>query len=93
MELEELKEYLKIDGTDEDITISNLQLATEVYLKNTGITKDYTNDLYKVAIKLLVAHWYTNRDTYTDMRTAKLDFSLETIIFSLKYSQEDVVAP
>ena len=91
MELGEIKLFLRVDGTDEDDLISGLQRAAEIYLTNTGVTQDYNNELYKIAIKLLIKHWYDNRETFVDFKTTKLDFSLESIIFSLKYSQ--VVTP
>ena len=77
--------FLKIDGTDDDALIESLQMAAEIYLINSGIDKDYTNDLYKLAVKLLIIHWYENREVIG--KADKLAFSLETIIFSIKYSQ------
>lgn len=89
MELEELRIFLKIDGTDEDITIEGLQLASEEYLSNCGVTKDYTKALYKLATKLLVGHWYENRSVTG--KADKLAFSLESMIIQLKYTQTQVV--
>lgn len=91
MDLEELKLFLRVDGTDDDTTITSLQLAAETYLINAGITKNYTNDLYKLAVKLLVIHWFENRESYVNLRTAKLDFSLQTIIYSLRYTNPGVI--
>lgn len=91
MDLNELKLYLRVDGTDEDNLIGSLQLGAEVYLTNTGITKDYTNDLYTLAVRLLANHWYKNRETYVNLRTAKIDFSIECIINSLRYNQIVVI--
>ena len=85
MELAEVKTYLRVDGTDEDVLISSLQLAAEIFIVNVGVDKDYTNDLYKLAIKLLVLHWYDSREVVG--KADKLAFSLETIIFSIKYNQ------
>jgi uncharacterized phage protein (predicted DNA packaging) len=87
LELEELKRFLRVDGTDEDTDISSLQLAAEVYLANAGVVKDYANDLYTLVVKLLVTHWYENRETFINMKSTKIDFSIETILCSLKYSQ------
>ncbi|HEY5576211.1 MAG TPA: head-tail connector protein [Clostridiaceae bacterium] len=87
MELEELKLFLRVDGTEEDALISSLQLAAEVYLANAGVVKDYANDLYTLVVRLLVTHWYENRETFINMKSTKIDFSIETILCSLKYSQ------
>ncbi len=90
MNLEELKLFLRIDETEDDTFIQGLQLAAEEYLTNAGVVKDYTKELYKLAIKLLAGHWYSNREVTG--KADKLAFSLETIILQLKYTQvEEVV--
>lgn len=85
MELEELKLFLRIDGGEEDTLIQGLQLGAEEYLLNAGINKDYSKELYKLATKLLVGHWYSNREVTG--KANKLAFSLDTIILQLKYTQ------
>ena len=85
MELDEIKTFLRVDGTDEDVLIASLQLAAEIFITNTGVIKDYANDLYGLAVKLLTLHWYDNREVVG--KADKLAFSLETIIFSIKYNQ------
>ena len=52
-------------------------------LQNAGIKKDYQNELYNLAIKLLVIHWYENREIVGSAN--KLAFSLENIITQLQY--------
>lgn len=89
MNLDEIKEYLRIDNDNEDILLESLILASEKYLENTGVKKNYTNDLYKLAIKLLVSHWYENRQVeQIGGHVTKMSFSLETMIIQLKYSGE-----
>lgn len=61
MELEELKLYIRADDDIEDDLIRGLQIAAEEYLINADIAKNYTSELYKLAIKMLVNHWYDNR--------------------------------
>lgn len=89
MEIEELKLFLRIDGAEEDALIQGLQLASEEYLLNAGITKDYSKKLYKLAIKLLVGHWYENRNIVG--KADKIAFSLDSIILQLKYTQVVVI--
>ena len=91
MNLEELKIYLKADETDDDELISSLQVGAETYLVNAGIAVDYSNELYKLAIKMLVIHWYGNRINFAIGKVEKIAFTLDSIITSLKYNQ--VVAP
>lgn len=92
MNLQDLKLFLKIDDGEEDTLIQGLQLAAEEYLTNAGISKDYTKELYKLAIKILVSHWYENRLVETiGKNVSKVAFSLDTIIIQLKYSQGDAI--
>ena len=91
MELDEIKVYLRVDGTDEDGLIGSLQVAAEVFLANADVTVDYTNELYKLAIRLLIIHWYDNREVVGSVD--KLAFSLESIIPSIRYNQAAVAAP
>ena len=91
MELEELKLYCRIDGTEEDTLLTEIQESAEVYLSNAGILEDYINPLYGRAVKLLAKHWYDNRELYVDLKVAKVEYSLDSIIFSLKYNQPAVV--
>lgn len=81
--LEEVKEYLKVDGTDEDTEILGLIDAAEAYLTNAGVTKDETNELYKLAVKMLVVNWHENRQPIG--KVDKLAFGLDSIITQLKY--------
>lgn len=91
MELDELKLYLRASGTEEDQLITGLQLSAEEYLKNAGVNIDYTRELYKLAIKILVSHWYENRAVQSEKSISKMSFSLDSIIFSLKYTQSTEV--
>ena len=92
MNLEDLKLFLRIDDYEEDNLIQALQLSAEEYLTNAGINKDYSKELYKLAIKILVSHWYENRSVETiGKNITKIAFSLDTILIQLKYSQGDVI--
>lgn len=86
MELKEIKEYLRVDFEEDDILLQNLIYAAEEYLLNAGIKKDYSKSLYKLAISLLVKHWYDNIDSVAiGSTTKKLEFSLNSILVQLKY--------
>ena len=81
--LEKIKEYLKIDSNDEDTTVQTLITSAELYLKNAGVIEDYQNELYDLAIKMLVLHWYENREIVGNSK--KMAFSLDNIITQLQY--------
>lgn len=88
MDLIEIKLYLKIDGNDEDTLLQSFQIAAEEYLENAGVYKDYTRELYKLAVKLLIAHWHENREVIG--KEQKLAFSLSSMINQLKHTQIEV---
>lgn len=88
--VEEMKAYLRVDGEEENTMIDGLLQAAELYLLNAGCTlesiNESANNLAKLAIKLLVSHWYENRDIEKVGKTiTKVSFSLESIITQLKY--------
>lgn len=88
MDVTELKKYLNVTEDDDNGILESLQLAAEEYLNNAGVKKKYSNNLYSLAIKLLVSHWYENRMIQSDKSPNKLAFSLDAIIMQLKYAPE-----
>jgi uncharacterized phage protein (predicted DNA packaging) len=87
MDLDEIKVYLRIDGSEEDNFLTSLISAANIYLKNaTGYDVDETNDLHKLAVSLLVSHSYENRLPIGSGNN--LSFSLESIIMQMRYCNE-----
>ena len=84
--LQEIKEYMRIDEDYEDLLIQTLITSAETYLSNAGAMADYENSLYKLAVKMIVLHWYENREVIGDAK--KLSYSLDSIITQLVYSYE-----
>jgi len=62
MELEELKDYLRIDHDEDDMTLQTLQTMANEYIKNAGGGIDEENVLRNLAAAFLVSHWYENRE-------------------------------
>lgn len=69
MELSELKGWLRIDGTDEDITLNAMMNASEkVIEQSTGVLPaDVSTDakaqaLYNLVQKIIITDLYENRD-------------------------------
>jgi uncharacterized phage protein (predicted DNA packaging) len=61
--LEEAKNWLRVDFSDDDATIQRLINAAEKYLKNaTGKTFDSSNELAQLFCFVLIADWYENRE-------------------------------
>lgn len=81
----EIKGYLRLDEdyTDEDDELTSLAMAAENYLINAGCILSSENELAKLAIKILVVHWYENREPIG--KADRLAFGLDNIIIQLKY--------
>ncbi len=87
--LEEVKDYLRIDGTDEDSFIMSLISAAKQYIKGgTGCIVDENNDLHKLAVNLLATHWYENREAVG--KTDALAFSLQSIFMQMTYGSDSI---
>lgn len=67
-----VKEYLKVDFTDDDIFISSIIAAAQSYIQTVlgykfsefGETEDIPDEL-TIACLMLVAHWYDQRQIQT----------------------------
>lgn len=82
----EIKNYLRIDEDYDDVLIETLIKSAEIYLENAGVKVSYDIELYVLAIKMLVLHWYENRTVIG--KTENIGFGLESIISQLKYCYE-----
>lgn len=90
MELNEIKSYLKIDFDDDDRLILDLLSAAEEYLANAGVKKNYKSNLYKLALRILISHWYLNRNVIAVGTTSsEVDYSLKRIIIQLQTAGDD----
>lgn len=90
MDLAELKLYLRVENDEDDLFIQALQQAAIEYLKNAGVDQS-DNALYVLAVQLLVAHWYENRQAVIIGQVSKqLEYSLQAILTQLMYAPEAV---
>ena len=86
--LEEIKNYMRIDEDYDNNLINSLIEAANLYMLNAGV-KNTENDLYRLAIKMLVLHWYENRDIVLIGSISKnLEFTMKNIITQLQYCYE-----
>ncbi|MEG0282286.1 MAG: head-tail connector protein [Clostridia bacterium] len=74
--------YCKVTTLEDKILINELVKAAILYMKNKGINES-ADALYSLALKMLVLHWHDNREVIG--KADKLAFSLESILFALKY--------
>ncbi|MGL5750175.1 MAG: head-tail connector protein [Paraclostridium sp.] len=80
--LEEVKNYIRVDFDEDDESITTFILSAEIFLKSHGIKKDYDNELYKIAIFMLVATWYDNRGI-TEQGAREIPFGVSRIMKQL----------
>lgn len=82
--LEQAKEYLRIDEDlieDDELISSLIEAATDYMEQTTGKKYSDNSQLYVLAVKMLVAHWYENRNIFsTKTNVNNLPHSIETII-------------
>lgn len=72
-----------VNATDDDRNqILSLIEAAEDYLTNAGIAVNENNPLYALAVKILVSHWYDNKQPIGT--ATKLAFGLADIISQLQ---------
>lgn len=88
--LEEVKEWLRVYTDDDDTTIQNLISAALIYIKGaTGktITEDTSDDLQKLAVKILCAYWFENPQPVkvVGQVSDNLRHSLDGIFTQIKY--------
>ena len=83
--IEEIKLYLRLDHDEEDGLLDGLLSSATEYLKNAGCVVT-EGELYNLAIKMIVLHWYENREVIGIGN--KVPFGLDNIIFQLKYCYE-----
>lgn len=88
LKLEEAKEYLRVDGNEEDMLILSLITAAERYIQN-ATSKDVhlDDELAKLAARILISHWYENREAIG--KAEQLAFSLQTMLVQLQYCGGD----
>ena len=101
--LEEFKDYLRIDGEDEESSLLTFIQSAQMYLENAGV-KQPTNyylmisgkDIFaqhRLAIMMLATHFYENRlaITPTTIKIAQIPipYGLQSIILQLKWVNPD----
>ncbi|UOQ93411.1 head-tail connector protein [Halobacillus shinanisalinarum] len=84
--LPEIKNWLRIDGSEDDQILTSLFLSAKEFLKGAGIPEpDPPSERYKIAILLMVSNGYENRSPVVVGSSASdLPFSLQTFILQLK---------
>lgn len=92
--LKETKDWLRVDGDDEDGTLEIIKGAAETYLGNaTEVEFDDTNHLAKLFCLVLCADWYENRDLIGQQPSEKVRFTCQSIMTQLQNAYKPAVSP
>lgn len=84
-DLQACKNYMRVDGNDDDTLISSLMDAAKAYLRNAGIEEpdDGDSSLYITAVYSLTLHYYDHRDAVGEEKS--FPTGLRPIINQLKH--------
>lgn len=87
--IEEVKQYGRIDEGEGDSLLVSLIEAAKIYIKNaTDKPMDENNELYNLAVEMLVTHWNENREVVG--KADKLAFGLASILQQIEFCGDDV---
>ena len=98
--LDEFKEYLRVDGEDENSTLSSFLSAAKVVLENSGVIlpRDLLDEngngekkypLHFLAVITLASHYYENRQVASSQAQNIIPFSVQHMILQLKLVKID----
>lgn len=85
--LNDVKDYLRVDGSDEDSVIGNYIDAAKATIKQ-GTGKAFKEDDAQMllVLKMLCGHWYDNRGTVGS--TEALPFTITALLIQIE-TRED----
>lgn len=89
--LDDVKNYLRIDLSDEDTLLTTLLNSSQIFVINaTHPNADPNTDLFKSSQLLMIAHWYMNRGI-VGYRMSELPQSVDILFAQIMYTTEDTV--
>lgn len=87
--MEEAKNWLRVDGDEDDSTIEMLIKASEEYLENaTGKKFDQNDNQARLFCLVLIADWYENREYIGQKVGEKARFTIQSLLAQLQYASE-----
>ena len=76
--LDTVKQYLRIDGSEQDSLLSSFITAAKAYLANAGVEENEEDDLYKLAVCIFASIHFDGDDK------GGLERALTSIILQIK---------
>ncbi|MCY8051735.1 head-tail connector protein [Bacillus spizizenii] len=89
MELEAIKNYLKVEHEEDDRQLLKQIAAAKSYIIN-GIGRYIEgHPQFELVLQMLVEHWYENKGIYESGGTgSSIPFTAENILTQLRYTSE-----
>lgn len=79
--LEETKKYLRISYDNDDTYISGLvTMAQQLIKEQTGVEYIEGDEVYKMAILQVVAHFYDKRESYSEKSITTVPYTMDCLI-------------
>lgn len=90
MELEDIKEYLRVDGDDEDNLISMMMEAGKEYIRSAVGEYDDTDKTANILLAAVVQNMYDNRELMqSDQQVKKrIEYTFQSMILQLRLKYE-----
>lgn len=90
MGLEDIKEYLRVDGDDEDKLISTMIEAGKEYIRSAVGEYDDTDKTANILLAAIVQNMYDNRELMqSDQQVKKrIEYTFQSMILQLRLKYE-----
>lgn len=90
MGLEDIKEYLRVDGDDEDNLISMMMEAGKEYIRSAVGEYDDTDKTANILLAAIVQNMYDNRELMqSDQQVKKrIEYTFQSMILQLRLKYE-----
>lgn len=80
MELKRIKDYLKIDSSEEDDLLLELAATAEKYIERMTGKKNNSDRIYDLCTLYLIEHWYDNRASYQPNQQQEVPHTLNALV-------------
>lgn len=93
--IKKIKDYCRID--DDFESIEDYINAAEEYISSSGVNeaklvKDGREELYLLSVKMLVKHWYDNREFIMSTNKKEMPLGLNSLINKLQFLSREQVS-
>lgn len=84
MDLAEIKNYLRIDHSLDDVLIDTFKNAAESYIYSSIEKQEVDDKRFDLAVLLLIGHFYNNRSATTNENIQNLPLGVTSLIHQLR---------